>query len=625
MTLYKQMVLGLCIMFLSLCGANYASANDLSTTPGDASTPGYVVDEDGKITGTVGAKYYNVNTWKDMFDTYKGLSGTGSQQVVFNLIGNVAGESSFNTGVAIVEGVGVTIRGNDYTLYAGDTPTAASGTGRDNTAGFYSSSTSTTNQTVLNLENAKVVNANANGIFPITSTATVQTNYHNVAYRNGPTNAGASPLRNDRGTIQLSGTNTFSIVEGSDDAGIDNQGEWIQGAYNVEIISGTTTLTQSWGNDQPIYAYGNTGNTIKVHDNAKLVWNLDRTYTMYYDDGNSGPLVWDIGNNASFIINGTEKTASRNSNWFMSTAFSAWTLNVGDNSEFKVKTGGGSINTDTFANGVVWNFGKDSKIEFDNLNTSRALVSGVPKTGSAMNVNDAESVTLKSAGSTVFSSTTNLPIKINGVGLRLHASTDYSGSNQTNDLWKRVTTGTTDGTFSSATMTPTEYTSSDLNYLKTAKFIQWFKPTGMGMNASDINRTFDVKLNELPLNGDWSDLINGNAEMNLNFADDRGVSPNFEIQVSQLSNETVGATDYYWKNKGDDQEVLLTDNPLKIATINDDSNLPSNVTMTMAGGNYQFNYPENAGLLLKAKNSLKVQESENAKIQYSIVNGPGSD
>jgi hypothetical protein len=95
------------------------------------------------------------------------------------------------------------------------------------------------------------------------------------------------------------------------------------------------------------------------------------------------------------------------------------------------------------------------------------------------------------------------------------------------------------------------------------------------------------------------------------------------VQVSQLSNATPNATQYVWQNTDGTTPTVLDTNPMTVATITDDGNLPSYVTMTKAGGNYAFNYDQNNGLLLKANNKLKVQDNQqNATFRYAIVTGP---
>lgn len=611
-------------IFALSCVSGTASAADLSSVQGSDTTPGYIVDDSGTVTGNAGDTYYNVNKWQDMMDTYKSVSGKGTpHQVVFNIIGDVPGDTGFRGGAPIVNGYGVTIKGNGHTIYAGYDANAKKNMGRNNVAGFWANASTIDGNTTLELDDAQVVNANANGIFPITGYSTAVTKYKDVSYKNGNSLGGASPLRNDRGQILLYGNNTFDIFESSDGAGIDNQGEWIQGGYDVEVISGTTILNQSWGTDQPYYVYNNTGHTMKIHDNSNLVWNLDYTYTMYYDDGNSGPANWDIGKNASFKINGTAKTASRNNNWFMSSAFNAFNINVAEKGDFEVTTGGGSINLDGINGPTKWNFGKDSTVLLDNLNSRASLITGTPKSGSEMNIKDADSVTLKTAGGTVFNSVAKIPINITGQGMRLHASKS-ADANSSDDLYKRITTGETDGTFSSANMSPSEYTVDDLSYLKTAKYIRWYYPDGLGFNNSSMDRLFNVNLGNLPRDGRMSDTISGADNMMLNFKDDRGLNPNYSVQVSLLSNQTPDSTSYFWKNPGSADVTQLTGNPLTILKITDDANLPSNVKMTDAGENYSATYDKDEGLLLKSNYSLTVQQSENAKIQYTLVDGPQS-
>ena len=144
--------------------------------------------------------------------------------------------------------------------------------------------------------------------------------YENVTVSNGDAIYGAQPIRNDNGKVLFRGTNTFNILQNhnindTSSAGADNQGEWIQGGAYLEVVTGTTTLNQSWGNDQPFYVYYSSGgSTLQVDAGAAMVWNLNKTYTMYYDDGSLltvGALNWNI--NGSFVINGTVNTSSLSS------------------------------------------------------------------------------------------------------------------------------------------------------------------------------------------------------------------------------------------------------------------------------------------------------------------------
>ncbi|MDR3240610.1 MAG: RTX toxin, partial [Lactobacillaceae bacterium] len=584
----KKMFLGLLFLLFALFGlSGTGSAADLSNTQGTATTPGYMTDTDGSVTGTAGSTYYNVNSWLDMFDTYKAGATGSAHQYVFNVIGDVPGSSTFYNGQGVREGSGILIKGNQHTLYAGSNADATNNGGRYNVGFIAQGDSSITNNTVLEIEDANVVTGYSNGIFSVSGASKAITSYKNVHYRNGGTNYGASPIRNDQGIIRLYGNNTFDIKQpGTGLSGADNNGEWIEGGYDTEIMDGTTTLNQSWGWDQPYYNINNTASTLNIHDNANLVWNLDYTYTMYYGSG-SGPLTWNIGKNASFKINGTKNTASYYAKgWFMNNYNTSWTLNVADYGDYEVSTAGGGINMNSFNGGAVkWNIGKGAVVKLNNQSASHGnMITGAAASGSAININDSNSFTMQTNIGTVFDSDANIPININGSGLRLHASTTYDGSGGASDLYKRVATGTTNGQFSSASMTPTTYSASDLSYLQTAKYIQWYTPAGMSMNASTPDRTYNVLLGALPKDGSWSDPISGNAAMQLNFADDRGVQPNFQVQVTQLSNLTPTQTAYYWQNPDDTTATALSSSPYTIATLNSDTGLPSYITMTMAGG-----------------------------------------
>ena len=80
----------------------------------------------------------------------------------------------------------------------------------------------------------------------------------------------------------MSQPNTFNILQNhnindTSSAGADNPGEWIQGGAYLEVVTGTTTLNQSWGNDQPFYVYYSSGgSTLQVDAGAAMVWNLNR-------------------------------------------------------------------------------------------------------------------------------------------------------------------------------------------------------------------------------------------------------------------------------------------------------------------------------------------------------------
>lgn len=278
------------------------------------------VDTSGAVTGTAGATYYSTNSWKDMLDTYQSVTPTAASNntVFFNMVGDVQGEFSIggygysntgntNNGVSIVNGKSLSINGNGHTLYLDSdtnytTPGSGSGAGAGYIRGpFRVPNAGVSEATVLQIKNASITNNITGGIFQSVGTGGSAPTfiYEDVKVSNGTARYAAQPIRNDNGRILFYGTNEFNIQQDHSMnsvglLGADNQGEWIQGGKWVEVVTGTTTLNQTWGYDQPFYTYNNNSHTMKVADGAHMVWNLNDTYTMYYDDGNSGPMVWDI-------------------------------------------------------------------------------------------------------------------------------------------------------------------------------------------------------------------------------------------------------------------------------------------------------------------------------------------
>ncbi|MCH1722245.1 hypothetical protein [Lactococcus formosensis] len=639
------------------------------------------VDTSGAITGTAGATYYSTNSWKDMLDTYQSVTPTSASNntVFFNIVGDVQGESSIggygysntgntNNGVSIVNGKSLSINGNGHTLYLdSDTNYTTPGSGSGAGAGYIRGSFRVPNAgvseaTVLQIKNASITNNITGGIFQSIGTGGSAPTfiYEDVKVSNGTARYAAQPIRNDNGRILFYGTNEFNIQQDHNMnsvglLGADNQGEWIQGGKWVEVVTGTTTLNQTWGYDQPFYTYNNNSHTMKVADGAHMVWNLNDTYTMYYDDGNSGPMVWDIGNNASFDIRGTAATASRYSGgWFMWIANNSWTVNVGNNARLAVSTGGGSINLNEFQGTKVirWNIGQDATVLLNNLRTSGSLVTGEPGAGSAITLNDPKAFVLNTQGGVVFDSTVNrnnnFPLTIAGNGLRTHASTvtapldpnqlDLITPNQnnlaSNDIWYRQNTGTITGlgATASSALTPNNYTAADLNALKNAKYISWYQPTGYWMRAdkSSMVKTFNISLNPNDSNGtpadsSWSNLINGNETQTLVVGDDRGQAPNFNLSVTMMQNNFADNIDYYWSNPANpaDSKTLGTGLAVSIASVTSDTSLPSFISMANAGQNYTLTAPKTAGIKIKAKNTLLTQTGTPSGIfKYTIADGP---
>lgn len=502
-----------------------------------------VVDTTGTVTGTAGATYYNTNSWKDIEDTYIGVTPTAASNntIYFNVTGTVPGNSVLNTGNILINNKSLSINGNNNTLYLDDNTVytdAQSISGSDGTARAFGSSGTISAATTLTIKNATIINNLTSGIFQLKgSSAAATTIYQDVTVSNGA-NQGAQPIRNDVGKILFYGNNTFNILQNQNfndtsSSGSDNQGEWIQGGTWIEVVNGSTVLNQSWGNDQPFYTYyTNNGSTLQVDSGATMNWNLNKTYTMYYDDGtNVGPLNWNI--NGNFLINGTVNTASNYSGgWFMwLNTLNAWNLNVGQNATLKVSTGGGALNiggavgTDGFMGGAVkWNFAQGSTVLFNNLNANQNLITSPlpPGLGSGITMTDPKVVTLNTIGGSVFASNlTNFPITISGNGLRTHASSaaytfdstyDLVSPNKnlitptSTDIWYRLNTGTLsvfNPLLQTVNLTPNNYSAADARTIASDKYISWYQPNGFWVNAasSAMNRTFNISLDPTATNG----------------------------------------------------------------------------------------------------------------------------
>jgi hypothetical protein len=599
------------------------------------------VDTDGSVTGTTGATYYDVNNWQDMFDTYNNVTPDGSSNntVYLNVTDDVAGSSAISTGTKLVSDKSVTILGNGHTLYFDTNTNYTTGVnGQNATVGFYTNNANpVSNTTNATIKNVTWVNNRSSGIFPSSGSNTKLNQYYiDVTEYNGAANAGAAPINNEGGKIYFSGTNSFKVLYGNSltatGTNSDTNFEWIRGGNYIEVLDGSTSVQLNANVDQMIYPDGiGTGQTIKINDHAKLNWLSGQYWSLYYGSATAGPLLWDLGKNAEFNISdiGTKSNTGR---WFDTTNFNSWTVNADVGAKVSADTAGGSINVNAFNGKTTWNFGQNSELFLNNKGSGN-LFTGAPATGSSLNFNDVSRITMLASAEPVFASVTKIPINITGgSGLRLHASSaqpvDTNNISDTDnisgsDMWARVATGSTDGGFTTASMAPINYDSTLLNYMQKAKYLRWYQPNGLAVANSTLNRNFSLNLGTLPSDGSWGSTISGDDKMVLNFMDDRGQQPNFSVQVSQLSNVTPNGTQYLWQNPDSTTPTVLDGNPMTMATITDDNHLPSYVTMTMAGGNYAFNYDQNNGLLLKANNKLKVQNNQqNATFRYAIVTGP---
>lgn len=567
-----------------------------------------------------------------MFDTYRRASpdAASNNTVYFNVLSDLAGDSSILQGAALVSNKSVYINGNHKTLYYDNDTNYKTGQNVQNRSiGFYARG-GISDQTNATIKDATWVNNQSSGLFPATGAAAKLNQYYiNVNEYNGDDYNGAAPINNEGGKIYFSGNNQFNVLYGGDikasGTNLDTNFEWIRGGQYIEVLDGQTTVNLNAAIDQMIFPNGQgVGQTIKIDDNAKLNWNSGQYWSLYYGWGRRGPLRWLLGEKAEFNIQDIG-TSSGTGSWFNTTNFTDWEVEAKTGAKIIAATAGGAINLNAFSN-VKWDFGRESELFLENKSNSN-LFSGSPTKTSSFNFNDVNQVTLLSQSATVFSNTSKFPINFSGSGLRLHASSrvmhvddpndqiNYSGS----DIWQRVATGSISSGFDSSDMIP-KYSSETLKYLQSAKYIKWYHPTGLSINQSQVNRHYRVNLGNLPQDGHWSNLVPASEPMQLNVIDDRGQQPNFAVQVSQLTNHTPNMTKYFWKTA--DKVDELSTMPIQIIKIIDDRELPSNVDMTMAGGNYAINYGESEGLALKVKNTIKIQSNiSNATFLYAIVSG----
>lgn len=662
---FKRFILllgSLCVLVFTVGKTNLTKAAVLTGS----------VDTTGSITGVAGATYYNATSWQDMIDTYRSVTPTTASKntVYLNISADIAGSGVINTTNTVISDKSLTIIGNNHTLYLdNDTNylTAQNITGNDSTTRAFGSSGTISSTTKLMVKKAKIINNVTGGIFQMKgANAQATVTYEDVTVTNGAAIYGAQPIRNDNGKVLFQGNNTFNVLQNNQlsdatTAGIDNQGEWIQGGGYTEVLSGTTTLNQSWGNDQPYNVYyTNNGSLLQVNAGASLVWNLNKTATLYADEGAvisalTGPLTWNI--NGNFIINGTVNTASTSSTgWFMSLdILSAWNVNVGQNATFKATTGGvinlGSLLSIPLVGlaPVKWNFAQGSSVLLNNLNPGQNLISSAPGLTSGLTMNDPKVVTLNTNGGAVFATTVlTFPITITGGGLRTHSSSSsyvFDGSydlvrpnrGQINasstDIWYRKNTGTLttfNPTLQVTSLSPNNYSSTDVGNIASGKYISWYQPNGLEIDGSlsNMNRSFNISLdptaqNGTPVDGSWSPLINGNASEVLVIGDDRGQVPSLRVQVKMLQNNFSNGLQYYWVDPTTKAAQLLSLNTaVQIVSLSSNT-LPDWIKATGAGSWYTMTFSTDSGLNLKANNSLLAQTNVNAgTFQYTVVDGP---
>lgn len=537
------------------------------------------------------------------------------------------------------------------------------------------------NDTVLTVKNAKIINSSSNGIFrAFSDTEDSKGNgpkptfiYQDVNVSNGG-NRGAAPIRNDLGKIIFKGKNTFNILNDQSmtttaSKGTDDHGQWCVGNTWIEIADGTTTLNQNWAMDEQFYNYNSNSSTLKIADNANLIMNINTTFDVYYDTNNTGPLNWIVGNNANFIYNGTTNTASKSGQWFNATAFTSWDLNIGENSNVAFRIGGGVINFGGLDTALVnWKIGKGSNFVMSNLNKTGNMFSGKPKVGSGIELDSVGSFSLNNANSRspiIPPGQDNFPIHIVGDGLRTHAS-DLNWSyepadspdiantpnaaladvnawkwktpneqdiDEAGDIWYRQNTGeiTGFGTRWEANMSPNQYSDEDLKAFRNARFFSLYSPSGIWSSAAQSNmaKTFDLSLdstasNGLPIDGSWSDLMDGQTGQKLILGDDRGQNPNYHVTVTQMENRFAHGLQFFWTHPTSGQQTQLkNETAALVASVTSDDNLPAWISSANAGAKYTLDFEKHQGLRVKGNNRLlAANHVDVATFKYTIADGP---
>jgi hypothetical protein len=247
----------------------------------------------------------------------------------------------------------------------------------------------------------------------------------------------------------------------------------------------------------------------------------------------------------------------------------------------------------------------------------------------------------------------------------------------TNELWIRQNTGNfTFGTSNSSSLTPNNYTSTQLTNLNNAAYASWFNANGLGIygGMSSMQKTFNIDVypgdGVLPTDGSWSSLLNtagsgtnSDSSSTLVVRDDRGQGPNFQVSVKMLRNDYDGQNDenpentatygtaapannpsksnalqYNWVDPtSGTAKVLSVGSALPIITVKGPSDSATTMTgsdgssnasgwckMTAAGTFYTMTIPANKGLVVQANNKLQKPATSGSvgAFLYTIANGP---
>ncbi|MBS9339160.1 hypothetical protein G6R29_05940 [Fructobacillus sp. M2-14] len=597
-------------------------------------------DTSGKVTGVKGATYYNVYSWKDMFDAYKNSS---ESTVYLNVKSDIQGSADARKGQQVQEGKSVKILGNGNYLYFAASSDPTKGTavyeGDNKTAGFYTRDDSVTNQTTLSIENAKWINSINFGIFEVSKNAAAKTIYKNVIEMNGSADKGATPIMNRAGAIEFYGDNVFNITRalsknwGSGKVDAKNLGStltspagyananWIQGGNDVTVYDGSTTVNSNAKYQKTIHHYdsANFDSRLTVKSKAKLYWNSDTIW--FLEERRVKTKTWNIEDKAQFIINGTVNSMGNNKitnehQWFgRDNELAPWNLNIGKGAVLDAQTGGTIYRGRTSTiNPTNINVGENGTLSLRTLAASWSLFDG-SLAGGSINLSKNSHMVLQAnvTNKVPMFANSGGSIYLNGPGLGLTASSNFDGSDAYHEP---AATGAIFVTMDGFPVKPA-YSSATTSKLPTAKYIEFGTGTPIvTFGATMLDRLFKLDSSKLPMTTGLSSLIGGQDPMSFAVTSNKE-DPNVAVQA-KITNQKFGdAFKYSWKSNNGDV-TALNSTPKTIWTMNDGYDYSEGG----AGYNYTANFDQNHGLMMQTTNQLKNGTYDDATINYSLVDGP---
>lgn len=631
----KQLLLGiavLCALFM-LKGIN-ASAY---TTR---------IDTTGSVTGIVNQTYYDVSSWSDMYSAYK----RSNQSTVFlNVTNDLPPYGSTLNGTPVQDGKNLTILGNNKTLYFGypNNPTHLDyNLPGLMTKGFYSNYNSSfwSANATLRLENATWVNSTTYGIFEISNNASSTTQYHNVTEYNGSTNDAATPIINRNGRIEFSGNNVFNVTGSAQNFGAGKhdpdslgapitpsssilgnatgQANWIQGANNVNVVDGSTTLNMNGTQSDPFYHVnsGSYDTTLNISDNAKMYWNVDNANAIA--EGGINSRTWTIGNGSEFNINGTAETFD-SQQWFVNNG-SPLNINTGSKSIFTAVTAG-SLNSPSNGNDAGVSVGSGAKFLMSDVGNDY-VVSGSFTNG--FNPSDSSHILFRSKYGLLFDN--QWTIQMPSSGLTGRFSKKYDGSDSRSEPANTGTIGVADsspnqGDEFNFNLNP-GYSDKTQDLLNSNPY--YFElgsdPTVLSFVGLQLNRTYSLTSSELPQGStSTTGFISGDDTMGFQI-NSNNPNPDVHVTVMMHDNHQNNIVSYFWKDTSEHDTSEHDGKELKEnSTEQIWSSKGRSTSTTSAGNSYICNYPKDQGLLIKTTNALKAGTYDGATFDYTMVSGPG--